>query len=74
MENTALAENYKPMDLLPIATSIRYRFTDHLCIEGRYESSMLSISKQEGQGSYRILRSNKGTFSHVLTIGLAYQF
>lgn len=74
IENTALQDNYRKTDLLPLTATARYRFTDHLCLEGRYESSMLSISKEEGQGTYRILRSNKGTFSRVITIGLAWQF
>lgn len=73
-DNQPLADTYKPFDLLPLTAAVRYRFTDHLGIEGRYENSMLSISSNQGSGTYRIVRDNKGTFSRLLSIGLTYTF
>ena len=73
VENQPLADTYRRLDLLPLVVSVRYRFADHLCLEGRYENSMLSISDRQGSGTYRIFRDNKGTFSRLLTIGLAWQ-
>lgn len=73
-DNQPLADTYKPVDLLPLAASVRYRITSHLGIEGRYENSMLSISNNQGSGTYRISRDNKGTFSRLVSIGLTYTF
>lgn len=73
-DNQPLADTYKPLDLLPLTVSVRYRFTDHLGIEGRYENSMLSISTNQGSGTYRISRDNKGTFSRLMSVGLTYTF
>lgn len=67
-------DNFKRFDLLPLTASIRYRFGNHLGIEGRYQNSMLSITKENATGTYRIWRDNKGAFSRLLTIGLFYQF
>lgn len=66
--------NYNRMDWLPLTAAIRYRFTDHLCIEGRYQNSMLSVTRENGSGTYRIFRSNIGSFNRLLSIGLAWQF
>lgn len=74
IENSALQDNYRRVDLLPLTAMVRYRFAERLCLEALYESSMVSISKQEGQGTYRLFRSNKGTFSRVICFGLAWQF
>lgn len=67
-------DNFKSMDLLPLTFSARYRFGNHIGIEGRYQNSMLSITKENATGTYRIWRDNKGAFSRLLTIGLFYQF
>ena len=73
-DNQPLADTYKAVDLLPLTAAVRYLFTDHLGIEGRYENSMLSVSDNQGSGTYRIVRDNKGTFSRLITIGLTYKF
>ena len=74
VENQPLADTYRRFDLLPLIASVRYRFSDHLCLETRFENSMLSISNRQGTGTYRIFRDNKGTFSRLLSFGLAWQF
>jgi len=68
------AANYGPGDWLPLTATARYRFSDHLCLEARYQNSMLSVTKENGSGTYRIFRSNKGSFNRLLTMGLAWQF
>lgn len=68
------AANFTRMDWLPLTATARYRFATHTCIELRYQNSMLSITKENGSGTYRFFRSNTGAFSRLLTIGLAYQF
>ena len=68
------AANYAPVDWLPLTATARYRFSDHLCLEARYQNSMLSATKVNGSGTYRIFRSNTGSFNRLLTIGLAWQF
>ena len=68
------SENYKTLDVLPICASIRYRLTEHLGIDVRYYNSMLNIAKENGSGTYRIFRSNKGQFSRLLQAGLTVSF
>lgn len=68
------SENYKTLDALPICASIRYRFTEHIGIDVRYDNSMLNIAKENGSGTYRIFRSNKGQFSRLLQAGLTVSF
>lgn len=67
-------DNFKKMDLLPLTASVRYRIGNHIGIEGRYQNSMFSITKENATGTYRIWRDNKGAFSRLLSIGLFYQF
>ena len=74
IEDPIHSANYKRIDGLPITVALRYRFADHWCIDGRWQNSMLSVSKSNAVGTYRLFRSNKGTFSRLLTIGVAYQF
>ena len=68
------ADNFTAVDWLPLTASVSYRFSDHLGIEGRYQNSMLSITKQNGSGTYRIFRSNTGCFHNLVTVGLTYLF
>lgn len=68
------SSNYRRIDGLPLTAAIRYRFTDHLCLECRYQNSMLSATSSNGSGTYRIFRSNIGSFNRLLSFGLAWQF
>ena len=68
------SHNYKRMDALPICVSLRYKITDHLGIDVRYYNSMLNIAKENGIGTYRIFRSNKGQFNRLLQAGITIDF
>lgn len=74
IKNAAWEDNFKTFDLLPLTAAVRYLFTDHLAIEARYQNSMLSVTKHTSSGIYRIWKENKGNFSRLVTVGLAYQF
>ncbi len=67
-------DNFQPVDWIPITLAARYRFTDHLCLEALWQNSMLSVTKENGSGTYRIFRSNIGAFNRLVTFGLAWQF
>ena len=73
-EDRLATDNFEAFDWLPITASVSYLFTDHLGIEGRYQNSMLSVTKENGSGTYRIFRSNTGCFHNLITIGLTYRF
>lgn len=66
------SDNYKNLDLLPLCLSLRYRITEHLAVDLRGNSSMLNIAIENGSGTYRILRSNKGQFNHLFQLGITY--
>lgn len=68
------SDNYKTLDALPLCASLRYRFTDHIGIDIRYYNSMLNIAKENGSGTYRIFRSNKGQFNRLLQAGITVTF
>lgn len=68
------SNNYKRMDALPICISIRYRITEHIGIDARYYNSMLNTAKENGTGTYRIFRSNKGQFNRLLQAGITINF
>lgn len=68
------SDNYKRMDALPLCASIRYKFTDHVGIDLRYYNSMLNTAKENGSGTYRIFRSNKGQFNRLLQAGVTIDF
>ena len=70
----AAADNFCPVDWLPLTVALRYRIGDHLCVEGRWQNSMLSVTKENGSGTYRIFRSNTGLFHRLVTFGLGWQF
>ena len=74
IEDRPASDNFAAGDWLPLTASVRYLFSDHLGIEGRYQNSMISITKQNGSGTYRIFRSNTGCFNNLLSVGLVYQF
>ena len=73
-EDRLATNNFTDFDWIPLTASVRYRFSDHLGIEGRYQNSMLSITRQNGSGTYRIFYSNTGSFHNLVTVGLTYQF
>jgi hypothetical protein len=73
-DDPAAEENFAAGDWLPLTVSLRYRFTDHLGIEARYQNSLVSITKENGSGTYRLFRDNKGCFNNLVSFGLTYQF
>lgn len=73
-EDVPSQENFTTFDWLPLTVSLRYRFADHLGIEARYQNSFLSITKENGSGTYRIFKENKGCFSRLVSFGLTYTF
>lgn len=68
------SENYKRFDAIPVCVSLRYRITDHIGADVRYYNSMLNTAKENGTGTYRIVRSNKGQFNRLLQAGLTINF
>lgn len=70
----ASSDNFKPVDWLPAVFSIRYLLTNHIGIELRGQNSLLSVTKENATGTYRIFRSNTGAFNRLITIGLGYKF
>lgn len=68
------ADNFTAFDWLPLTASISYRFSDHLGIEGRYQNSMLSITRKTGSGTYQLFRSNIGCFHNLVSVGAFYRF
>ena len=72
IEDPAQAARYKRMDWMPLTAAVSYRFAGHLCVEARYQNSLLTV--YDGSGPYRIWTSNHGAFNRLLTLGLAYQF
>lgn len=71
MQQSATEALYRSMDWLPLTAVVRYRFTDHLCLEGRYQQSMVTVF--DGAGPYFLFHSNSGAFNRLFTLGLAYQ-
>ena len=74
IEDPVTADNFTDFDWLPLTVTIRYRFSKHLGLEGRYQNSMVSVTKNFAAGTYRLFRSNKGCFHNLVSIGLSYQF
>ncbi len=70
----ASTDNFCKVDWLPLTIAAHYRFTDHLYVEARYQNSMLSATKENATGTYRIFRSNTGAFHRLVTFGLGWQF
>lgn len=68
------SDNFCKVDWIPVTFAARYRLTDHLCLDVRWQNSMLSVTKENGSGTYRIFRSNIGAFNRLVTFGLAWQF
>ena len=68
------SDNYKRLDLLPLCISLRYRFTDTFGFDIRLYNSLLNIVNENGTGTYRIFRSNKGQFNRLIQAGLTLNF
>ncbi len=68
------SDNYKTLDALPLCLSVRYRFTDHIGADIRLYNSMLNTAIENHSGTYRIFRSNKGQFNHILQAGITLNF
>lgn len=68
------SDNYKRLDLLPLCISLRYRFTDTFGFDIRLYNSLLNIANENGTGTYRIFRSNKGQFNRLIQAGLTLNF
>ena len=73
-EDIPSQENFTTFDWLPLTASLRYRFADHLGVEVRYQNSFLSITKENGSGTYRLFKENKGCFSRLVSFELTYTF
>ncbi len=73
-EDIPSQENFTAFDWVPVTISLRYRLFDHLGIEARYQNSLLSITKENGSGTYRIFKDNKGCFSRLVSFALTYTF
>ena len=73
-EDIPSQENFTTFDWLPLTASLRYRFADHLGVEVRYQNSFLSITKENGSGTYRLFKENKGCFSRLVSFGVNYTF
>lgn len=74
VEDAGWNQNFNSFDWLPLTFSARYRFTDHLGIEARYQYSALSVTKNTGSGTYFLFRSNKGCFNNLVSFALTYTF
>ena len=74
VEDKLSEDNFTAMDWLPLTVSLGYRFTDHLGLEARYQNSMASVTKENGSGTYRVFRSNKGCFTRLMSFALTYTF
>ncbi len=74
IEDPNEADYFTAVDWLPLTVTLRYRFADHLGLEGRYQNSLASVTENTGSGTYRLFRSNKGCFHNLVSIGLTYQF
>lgn len=70
----ASTDNFTRFDLVPITLAARYVAGHHLGFELRWQTSMLSDTKENGSGTYRIFRSNTGTFHRLVTFGVSYTF
>ena len=74
VDNPVSVQNYRRFDALPLVASVRYLVGGHFAVEARWEDSMVSITKENGSGTYRLWRENRGAFNRLVTLGLAYQF
>lgn len=72
--NDLQSNNYKRMDMLPFCAGAQYLVGDHFGLNLRFNTSMLNVGIENGTGTYRIFRSNKGQFNRLLSAGVSYRF
>lgn len=72
--NEQQSDNFRRLDALPVCLDLNYLIGEHWGILARFQTSMMPISVESASGVYRIFRSNKGTFSRLLSAGLSYSF
>lgn len=65
---------FRTFDLLPLTVSVRWLLGTSLGIEGRYQNSMLSVTRETASGTYRLFHGNKGCFHNLLSAGLFLRF
>ncbi len=68
------SDNYRKWDRLPFLLDFQYKTTDHLWLGVRFQTSLLTIARQSGSGTYRISRSNMGQFHKLLSLSVGYKF
>lgn len=74
MYNEAQSNNYKRMDPLPFRAEAQVLISRNMGIEAAFTTSLLNIAIENGSGTYRIFRSNKGQFNRTISAGLFYRF
>lgn len=72
--NDQQSANYRRLDALPLCLDLNYKVGDHWGVIARFQTSMMPISIESASGVYRVFRSNKGTFSRLLSAGISYSF
>lgn len=65
---------FRTFDLLPLTVSVRWLLGTHLGIEGRYQNSLLNVTRETASGTYRLFRDNKGCFHNLLSAGIFLRF
>lgn len=73
VDNIHQSENFKKIDAVPVCIDVQYRFNSHWGVNLDYYNSMLSVTKENGEGTYRIFRSNKGAFNRLVSIGVSFR-
>lgn len=73
-ETPSIEQIFRKMDILPVTVDALYRFGDHLGIEARWSTSLLPITTEASSGTYRLVRSNKGAFHRLVSLGVNYTF
>jgi hypothetical protein len=74
VESVELQDKFRRMDVLPICIDATFMFSKHLGVNARFYNSLIGISQESREGTYRITRSNKGIFSKLLAFGINYRF
>ena len=69
-----LEQNFRRMDAFPFCFDVQYRISEHFGFQARFCNSLLPITKEASQGTYRIFRENKGAFHRLIQAGVLYRF
>lgn len=70
----AMENNFRSFDRLPLFLNFEYRINKQCSFQVRYSNSMLPITYEAPNGTYRITRSNKGAFNRCLSAGISLNF